>query len=115
MFRLHVRHVSRRLPLEHVRAEELSKRMNMVVKRRARGRRGILSPELVDQLVLRHRPVGTQKEKPEEGALLRCRERDKLAVPTDLERPQDAELERSHLVMTLAPPRTFLYRLPTRH
>ena len=106
---LHMDHIAGGLPLEHVRAEQPADRVHLVLQRCARRARRLLTPELVDQVVLRHRLVSVQQQQAEERALLGGRDGDDLAIASHLERPEDAELEYDTQV-TLAPCRARIER-----
>ncbi len=80
--------------LDGVGTERPTQRGDVVLEGRARRRRRIGSPELVEQLVCRHDAVRVQEQYSQKRALLRRAGRHELAVAPDLERSEDAVLDR---------------------
>ena len=87
-------HVAGRARLEDVRAELPAQARDRVLERGRRGSRRLPAPELVDEPVGRHDAAGLQDEKGHERPLPVTAKRDRAAVALDLERAQDAELQR---------------------
>jgi hypothetical protein len=75
-------------------AEHPSQPRDVALNVLRRGRRRPLSPELVDEPVDRDDLAGAQEQDREQGARLAGRKLERPVVARDLERAQDAELER---------------------
>jgi hypothetical protein len=88
--------IASRLALDDLRSEHSADRVDLVLERRSCGRRRVVSPEQVDQLVLGDGLVRVEQEHAQERALLGRRDGNRLAVAPNFQRAQDAELERCH-------------------
>ena len=84
------------------RAERLSQLRYTHLQRRPPGLRRILAPQLVDQTIGGHNPVGVQQQNRQQRALLGTGERDQRVAVGDLKRAENPEL---HLVSTPLAPR----------
>ena len=74
--------------LDRTFSECLAEARDVDLQRRGRGRRRLVAPELVDQVLRRHDPTGVQGEHGEQGALLAAADRDRPSVDAHLERTE---------------------------
>jgi hypothetical protein len=98
--RLDVQQVARRARDEHpvaatVRAERLAKPRDVDLQRVAGGSGWVVGPQLLDQPVARHDAVGLEQQDRQQRPLLGPTEREPVTVRADLERAEDAEVDRS--------------------
>ena len=52
---------------------------------------GFISPQLLEEMIGGHHPVGVKEEKGQQGPLLVRTDLERFAIPENLERPKDAE------------------------
>ena len=81
-----------RRPTGAVRAERLAQARHVDLQRVARRRGRIVSPQLLDQPIPRHDPIGAQQQDREQRALLRSPQREPPAVRVDRQRAKDAKV-----------------------
>ena len=74
--------------LDRAFSECLAQARDVDLQRRGRGRRRLVTPELVDQVLRRHDSTGVQREHGEERALLAPADGDRPAVDPHLERAE---------------------------
>ncbi len=74
--------------LDRAFSERLAQARDVDLQRRGRGRRRLVTPELVDQVLRRHDPTGVQCEHGEQRALLAAADGDRPSVDPHLERAE---------------------------
>ena len=90
-----------RLVLCPVRLEQLAECRDIALDSRLRLARRLALPQLLDQDIGRHEPIGVQEQERQNGALLGASQCKRFPVAARAERTQDPELERAagaHLV-----------------